>query len=156
MLEIAFDGDHSYNTATYWILVGSMVSGVPVISANIILGAKKAVSGTLISRFTAILDPFSAGASDAISAAQGREFTVLRENARQVGVARVATLEAAALNQQRNQLNQQFLKGSGDELAKNTGTAQDIANQESKQQSSTPARNRAEEKSLPKPGGSKP
>lgn len=87
MLEMAFDGDHSYNTGTYWLFVSTLTSSVPVISANIILGTKKAVAGAMIKSFSGIVEPIAGGAGASISAAQGRESTTRRENSRRLGVA---------------------------------------------------------------------
>lgn len=42
ILEGAFDGDPSYNLGTYWLLLSTMIVGVPVVSAQAMLGAKKA------------------------------------------------------------------------------------------------------------------
>lgn len=48
IFEAAFGGDSSYNLATYYMLVSGMLTAVPVLSANAILGSKKAVAGILL------------------------------------------------------------------------------------------------------------
>lgn len=129
MLEIVFRGDHSYNTATYWLLLSGMVGGVPVITANMILGAKKAVSGVLLSSFTSLADPFSSGAADWVSGAQGNMHTVNRGNAYGQNVVQTSMGEMANGIQQQGELNKGNVKGSADELA-NVGQTVNNNNQE--------------------------
>ena len=104
LLEMAFDGDHSYNTGTYWLFVSSLTTAVPIISANIILGTKKAIAGSLVKGFASIGDPFAAGAGTAISVAQVRESTNARESARLKGEQGKSLAEVAAANANKNAL----------------------------------------------------
>jgi hypothetical protein len=48
ILEAAFGGDYSYNLMTYYTLVAMMIGAVPVISANAVLGSKRAVAGIML------------------------------------------------------------------------------------------------------------
>lgn len=47
LLEGAFGGDPAYSVAFYWTLLGTMVFAVPLVSGQMILGAKRAIAGRL-------------------------------------------------------------------------------------------------------------
>lgn len=48
LLEGAYGGDPSYSISTYWLLLSTMVLGVPLITAHAILGTKKAIASRLL------------------------------------------------------------------------------------------------------------
>ena len=51
ILEAAFTGDYAYNLMTYYTMLGLMIGAVPIISANAVLGSKRAVAGILMDGF---------------------------------------------------------------------------------------------------------
>jgi hypothetical protein len=48
LMEMHYSGDFSYSLALYWTVIAALVSSVPVITAEIILGAKKGISSVLL------------------------------------------------------------------------------------------------------------
>ena len=49
LFEAAFDGDYAYNSSTYWMLLSGLIIGIPMVTGQAVLGAKKAIAGTLLS-----------------------------------------------------------------------------------------------------------
>ncbi len=70
IFEAAFGGDSAYNLATYYMLVAAMLTAVPVISANAVLGSKKAVAGILLDGVKTMGTALSAHVGDQISVEQ--------------------------------------------------------------------------------------
>lgn len=48
LMQMAYEGDHGYTTSTYWLLVCSLITAVPIVSAEAILGAKKSIGNLLV------------------------------------------------------------------------------------------------------------
>ncbi|MFN8391022.1 MAG: hypothetical protein U0136_12095 [Bdellovibrionota bacterium] len=70
VFEAAFDGDYSYNLTTYYMLLAAMLSAVPVISANAVLGSKKAIAGITIDGLKSLGSTLSAHVGDYMSPGQ--------------------------------------------------------------------------------------
>jgi len=48
VMESAFSGDPAYTLSGYYVLIGTLITGVPVITAQMILGGKQAIGGMLV------------------------------------------------------------------------------------------------------------
>jgi len=64
LLEYVFDGDPSFNSSTYWLLLVGMVSAVPIVTANIFLGIKKALGGLVVQGLNGFGEAFGGGAAN--------------------------------------------------------------------------------------------
>lgn len=47
-MEMQFSGDNTFSVSAYWAIVGILITSVPIISAEIILGAKRGVASALL------------------------------------------------------------------------------------------------------------
>ena len=92
IFEAAFGGDSAYNLATYYMLVSAMLSAVPIISANAVLGSKKAIAGILLDGVKTMGTALATHVGDQISVEQlalnridfRREMAAAREAFRQL------------------------------------------------------------------------
>ena len=64
LLAGAYDGDSAYSLSTYWLLLSMMVTGVPMVTAQFILGTKKAVANAFVGGFQDIAQTLSGYAGD--------------------------------------------------------------------------------------------
>ncbi|HMO17892.1 MAG TPA: hypothetical protein PKA63_05965 [Oligoflexia bacterium] len=67
LLEMHFAGDYGYSLALYWLILAAMVSAVPIVMAQIILGAKRAVGGAIIGGVTDFAGRLSPAAEGFVS-----------------------------------------------------------------------------------------
>ncbi|HQH28729.1 MAG TPA: hypothetical protein PLP17_15150, partial [Oligoflexia bacterium] len=70
LLEGAYDGDPSYSLATYWLLVCTMITGVPIVTAQAIIGTKTALANILLKGSTGLSDRMGTYARNYMAAAQ--------------------------------------------------------------------------------------
>jgi len=77
--EAAFRGDYSYNLATYYMLLSAMLTAVPVLSANAVLGSKKAIAGVLVDGLKSMASNLSTHVGDQIPVEQLRGVDLRRE-----------------------------------------------------------------------------
>ena len=56
LLQGAFDGDPAYTLGTYWMLISAMVTGVPIVTGQFVMGSKKAIGNTLLKGLNTISD----------------------------------------------------------------------------------------------------
>ena len=64
VLEGVFHGDHSYTLASYWVLISLMMTGVPLLTAQAVMGSKKAMAGMLIDGLRALGEKLGGSAAD--------------------------------------------------------------------------------------------
>lgn len=67
LFESAFDGDPSYSLSTYYMLVGVMMNAVPMLSAQVVLGAKSAVAGQLVGGVKSMAEKLGGWRSDYVA-----------------------------------------------------------------------------------------
>lgn len=67
MMEMHFSGDFSYSLSLYWMMVSMLVTSVPIITAEVILGAKKGLSGVLLGGLTDISTRLSSAAENYVA-----------------------------------------------------------------------------------------
>lgn len=79
VLEAAFGGDYAYNLSTYYLLLGTMITAVPILSAHAVLGSKRAIAGIFVSGIKTISQFFGQKITDWISVEQLREVDRRRE-----------------------------------------------------------------------------
>lgn len=48
LLEMHYSGDYAYAISMYWLIVSALIGAVPVVTAEAILGSKKAVAGAIM------------------------------------------------------------------------------------------------------------
>lgn len=48
LLEMHYSGDYAYSISLYWLIVSALIGAVPVVTAEAILGSKKAVAGAIM------------------------------------------------------------------------------------------------------------
>lgn len=109
VFEGAFDGDYGYNLATYYMLLAAMITAVPIISANAVLGTKKQIAGFFVEGLKSMGSAMSAHVSDQMIPEQLQYFDRRREYA--------LTQSAASLmiDQQLDQLiSRDLYSGDGD------------------------------------------
>lgn len=90
LLEMHYTGDYAYSVSMYWLIVSALIGAVPIITAEAILGSKKAFAGALMGGFSDIGSRMGKAAEDYHSTknvsaivrarSQGEAFA-LRENA---------------------------------------------------------------------------
>jgi hypothetical protein len=78
ILQTVFEGDISYNASTYWLLLAGMIGAVPIVTANIFLGAKKAVAGVMLKGISEVTDVMGAGTADYVAGRQVMTYAKLR------------------------------------------------------------------------------
>jgi hypothetical protein len=54
LLAMHYEGDYSYSVSMYWLIVSALIGAVPVVTAEAILGSKKAVAGAIMGGFSDI------------------------------------------------------------------------------------------------------
>jgi len=81
VFEAAFDGDYGYSLATYYMLLSAMITAVPIISANAVLGTKKQIAGFFVDGFKSMASAMSAHVSDQMIPEQLQYFDRRREYA---------------------------------------------------------------------------
>ena len=64
VLEGVFHGDHSYTLASYWVLLSLMMTGVPLLTAQAVMGTKKAMAGMLIDGLRGLGEKLGGSAAD--------------------------------------------------------------------------------------------
>ncbi len=79
LMEMHFDGDFAYSAAFYWVVLALMVGAVPVITAQIILGSKRAIASAILRGVTDISSRMSAPASNWYRMKAVRDVTAQRE-----------------------------------------------------------------------------
>jgi hypothetical protein len=90
LLEGAYDGDPAYNMGTYWLMVSMMVSGVPLVSAQAVLGSKKAIAGVFLSGLDSIAQNLGQSAANYVAGEQTARNTQREGQTRALG-----TMEAS-------------------------------------------------------------
>lgn len=80
VFEAGFNGDLAYSLATYYTILGILVSGVPYLTAQAVGGAKRAIGGVMIDGVKALGQSFGAGASDKVVVRHVHDMGMLREN----------------------------------------------------------------------------
>lgn len=78
VFEMAFQGDHAYNLSTYYTLIGSLICAVPVVTAEVILGTKKAIAGVMMTKLMGLGQMFSGPASDYVATRQAMHMDKIR------------------------------------------------------------------------------
>lgn len=48
LLEMHYSGDYAYSVSMYWLIVSALIGAIPIVTAEAILGSKKAVAGALV------------------------------------------------------------------------------------------------------------
>jgi hypothetical protein len=81
LMEMHFDGDYAYSAAFYWVILSTMISAVPVVTAQLILGSKRAIAGALARGINDISNRMTTPASNYYRTQAMR--TVKEEQARQ-------------------------------------------------------------------------
>ncbi len=79
VLEAAFGGDYAYNLSTYYMLLGTMITAVPMLSAQAVLGSKRAVAGIFVDGLKTIGQAFGTKVTDWIAVEQLGEIDKRRE-----------------------------------------------------------------------------
>jgi hypothetical protein len=79
VFEHAFQGDPTYSVAFYWTLIGMLVVGVPMLSAQVVLGGKKIMVGMLLDGIKQMGNTYGTAMEKAESVSQGYQFDNLRE-----------------------------------------------------------------------------
>lgn len=64
VLEAAFVGDYGFTLSTYYVMLGCVISAVPVISAHAVLGSKRAVAGVMVNGLKSLGQVFSKASGD--------------------------------------------------------------------------------------------
>ncbi len=59
MLQGVFAGDPTYNTSTYWLLLATMMSAVPVVTGHSMLGAKRVFADVFGQGLTGIVGRYA-------------------------------------------------------------------------------------------------
>jgi hypothetical protein len=67
LMEMHYSGDFAYSLALYWTVVAALITSVPIITAEIILGAKKGISSVLLSGATDISERLSMSAANFVA-----------------------------------------------------------------------------------------
>ncbi len=70
IFEAAFNGDYGYNLSSYYMLLAAMITAVPILTANAVLGSKKAVAGILVDGMKTMGTALGVNVSNNISADQ--------------------------------------------------------------------------------------
>ncbi len=99
LLETAYDGDPSYNVATYWMLLSMMISGVPIVSAQVVMGSKKAIAGVMLQGVQDIAGNYAGSAGDRVATEQVGAHTAREAQAAALGTARQSAKTYNALGQ---------------------------------------------------------
>ena len=79
VFEAAFAGDYSYTLSQYWVLIGVVISAVPIISAHAVLGSKKAIAGVMINGLKTLGQHYGRVGADWIGVEQTAEADIQRE-----------------------------------------------------------------------------
>jgi hypothetical protein len=99
LLETAYDGDPSYNIATYWMLLSMMISGVPIVSAQVVMGSKKAIAGVMLQGVQDIAGNYAGSAGDRVATEQVGGHTAREAQAAALGTARKSGQTYGAMQQ---------------------------------------------------------
>jgi hypothetical protein len=54
LMEMHFDGDYAYSSTFYWVILAALIGAVPVVTAQAILGSKRAIAGAVTRGITDI------------------------------------------------------------------------------------------------------
>ena len=95
LLEFAYSGDSSYSISTYWVLLASMISGVPLVTAYAVLGSKRALASRLVGQqgIGDIANKFGGTMSDLIGGQQvGRQTKIAAQGRMNSQIARGASM----------------------------------------------------------------
>jgi len=76
--DTAFSGDPAYSLGMYYALVGIMITGVPLVSAQILLGSKAAIANTLMQGMNEVADRWGQAIKNAIAPTQTMGIEQLR------------------------------------------------------------------------------
>lgn len=79
ILESAFQYDFSYSLANYYMLLGAMLFFVPVVSGQVILGAKQAVGGVLLQSMKGLAEGYGGTAADYVAVGNTQQANYMRE-----------------------------------------------------------------------------
>ncbi len=79
VFEAAFAGDYSYTLSQYWVLIGTVISAVPIISAHMVLGSKKAIAGVMINGLKSLGQHYGRAGADWVGVEQTAEADIHRE-----------------------------------------------------------------------------
>lgn len=115
IFEAAFDGDYGYNLATYYMLVAAMISAVPIISANAVLGSKKAIAGLFVDGLKSMGSQLSTHVGDMIGPEQleyvdqRREYSPVQNAARKLVREQISMLYSHKMYDGAGGTNQAFL-----------------------------------------------
>ena len=120
LLETAFDGDYAYNISSYWMLLSTMVMGVPIVTGQAVMGAKRAVAGVLFQGIRDFSSQISAAAEIAAGAPQTRAYVQARERDSMTRHSQEAMLSFGAQNADVSGLYSAF----GNALISETGAAE--------------------------------
>ncbi len=132
--ELNFSGDYAYSISLYWTIISMLVTSVPIISAEIILGAKRSIAGAITSgasdmaaRYSASAEGYTAtrnigAVADQRSAAEMKGTSSSVSNAGQVGaqIENAANKEMGAPGQNQGALMSGSPTESPDKRAKET------------------------------------
>lgn len=64
LLEGAFSGDYSYSLGAYWVFLSLMVGAVPILSAQVVMGTKRAIAGVVIDGMRGLGSKLGGSAAD--------------------------------------------------------------------------------------------
>ena len=80
VFETAFQGDPSYSTGVYYAIVGTLVTGVPMITAQFIIGGKKAMAGVMMEGLQSMGQRIGGRAQDWVALEQAHAIDYRRES----------------------------------------------------------------------------
>ncbi len=76
--DAAFSGDPAYSMGMYYALIGVMITGVPVVSAQVLLGSKAAIGNTLVQGMNQVSQRWGGAIKNAIAPTQTTGIEQLR------------------------------------------------------------------------------
>lgn len=134
ILEAAFQADPAYTLTGYYMLIGILLTGVPMITAQIILGSKSVLASTLQSGLSALTSKLGGYGRDWMKTQTASAPDYLRDlrfiQATRNGVEAMETLAAlkdlAKLNHPELKTDQERMKWAEGELAKTWGGSQGL------------------------------
>lgn len=79
IFEQAFNGDPAYNLGFYYVMIGMLITSIPLLSAQLVLGGKTAMFGMLFDGLKGLADQFGAAMQDWTATEQAFKLDYARE-----------------------------------------------------------------------------
>lgn len=146
LMEMHYSGDFAYSLSLYWTIVAALVTSVPIISAEIILGAKKGISSVVLAGAGDMSERLSAASANFV-AAQAIGRTLDQRQAREgMGMAGQVGEGARAMQDMNNNINNHLgTKGIIDTMSGSPGAVATQQNPEQFKDASVESKNSAGE-----------